>query len=256
MSLVETSVQRALHRGVDLHAPYGTPVLASFDGIIIGGGYDDASGHYVVIAGKTPSGEYPDPRWWFVPETLATEGTAGKDDSGWRAYYLHLAPPTAGAPMNGASQLGGGVAPPYQLPQKGTIVKRGQLIAYSGNSGLNPRTGQSYEPHLHFTLEYVTDGFIDDRVFVNPVSPTEGPITPEVLSGRRMVAQLPTGAMTQQGNAVIVRRDAEGKWTRDERGTVVLNNNNGVLSVNLGQGVSIASQADVKTKLGFIPEVP
>lgn len=90
------------HKGVDFKAPVGTPVRATFDG---------------VIARKN---------WNFRGNgnSLELEETGGQ---GRTALFLHL------------SELPKSVQP-------GDKVKRGQVIAKSGN------TGRSFAPHLHYQL--------------------------------------------------------------------------------------------------------
>lgn len=238
-------VSSALHRGVDLHAPPGTPVVAMFDAIVAAKGEDTYSGKYLVLAGRRKDGGFPDPSWWFVPNALGgAEGSAGPDDSGWRAYYLHLQAYGGVSRPGAPSNPGFTETTPIDI---GTIVNRGQVIGYSGNTGLNPKTGAQVDPHLHIALEYVTDGYIDSRVFVDPVKV----LGLEVLSGRAPRSHLPPngGAQTDVNNAVIVTRDQGGGWTQERLGTVVMNNTNGVMSVNLGQGVSIAGKAEVDPSL-------
>lgn len=90
------------HQGVDFKTPNGSPVKATFDG---------------VIARKT---------WAFGRNgnSLEIQETGGK---GRHALYLHLSelPKTA---------------------QVGARVKKGEVIATSGN------TGHSFAPHLHYQL--------------------------------------------------------------------------------------------------------
>lgn len=90
------------HKGVDFKAPEGSPVKATFDGIIRRRNWN--------FRGNGNS--------------LEIVETGGK---GRKAMYLHLA----------------------ELPvdmKVGTRVKRGQVIAASGN------TGRSFAPHLHYQL--------------------------------------------------------------------------------------------------------
>lgn len=90
------------HQGVDFKAPVGTPVRATFDG---------------VISRKN---------WNFRGNgnSLELEESGGKART---AMYLHL------------SELPASIKP-------GDRVKRGQVIAKSGN------TGHSFAPHLHYQL--------------------------------------------------------------------------------------------------------
>lgn len=90
------------HKGVDFKAPVGTPVKATFDG---------------VITRKN---------WSFRGNgnSIEVEETGGQ---GRTALYLHL------------SELPKSVQP-------GLRVKKGQVLAQSGNSG------RSFAPHLHYQL--------------------------------------------------------------------------------------------------------
>jgi murein DD-endopeptidase len=90
------------HKGVDFKAPVGTPVRATFDG---------------VITRKN---------WSFRGNgnSIEVEESGGQ---GRTALYLHL------------SELPKSVQP-------GTHVKKGQVLAQSGNSG------RSFAPHLHYQL--------------------------------------------------------------------------------------------------------
>lgn len=90
------------HQGVDFKAPVGTPVRATFDG---------------VVTRKN---------WHFKGNgnSIEIEESGGK---GRTAMFLHL------------SELPASIKP-------GDRVKRGQVIAKSGN------TGRSFAPHLHYQL--------------------------------------------------------------------------------------------------------
>ena len=99
------------HKGVDFKTPIGTPVKATFDG---------------VIARKT---------WNFRGNgnSLEVVESGGK---GRHALFLHL------------SEVPGSVQP-------GQRVKRGQVIARSGN------TGHSFAPHLHYQLMSASGAVLD-----------------------------------------------------------------------------------------------
>ncbi len=90
------------HQGVDFKAPVGTPVRATFDGVITRKNWN--------FRGNGNS--------------LEIEESGGKART---ALFLHL------------SEVPGSVKP-------GDRVKRGQVIAKSGN------TGHSFAPHLHYQL--------------------------------------------------------------------------------------------------------
>lgn len=90
------------HKGVDFKAPVGTPVRATFDGVIVRKNWN--------FRGNGNS--------------LEIEESGGQ---GRTALYLHL------------SEVPKSVQP-------GDKVKRGQVLAKSGN------TGHSFAPHLHYQL--------------------------------------------------------------------------------------------------------
>ena len=99
------------HKGVDFKTPIGTPVKATFDG---------------VITRKT---------WHFRSNgnSLEVVESGGK---GRHALFLHL------------SEVPGSLQP-------GQRVKRGQVIAQSGN------TGHSFAPHLHYQLMSASGTVLD-----------------------------------------------------------------------------------------------
>ena len=51
------------------------------------------------------------------------------------------------------------------LADQGEIVKQGQVIAKSGNSGFNQRTNKPYDPHLHWE-KYVDGELVDPSKYV------------------------------------------------------------------------------------------
>lgn len=111
------------HKGIDFKAPVGSPVKATFDGVVIRKNWNFQSNG----------------------NSLEIRETGGK---GRTAIYLHL------------SELPSSMA-------LGTRVRKGQLIATSGN------TGRSFAPHLHYQLMLggrVVDPF-DSHATRRPVLP-------------------------------------------------------------------------------------
>lgn len=206
-----------LHKGLDLRAPIGTPVLAVVDAIVILMTEEKEGGKVLGLASRCRDGTFPEKPGWFH-----SEGSAGHDDSGWRIYYAHLS----------------SYAPGIEV---GTTVRKGALIAYSGNSGTPPGGGQ-YPPHLHVVTEWLEDGWVDSRVFVDP----------------RFLLPIPTytGASMRSGQgvyfvpAIIQPRGASA----DEmaRGQVMVNVQGGTANVNLGRGVAVQA-GTVQQEIGLIP---
>lgn len=113
---------RRMHPGLDFHAPVGTPVYATGDGVIkeakIGGGL----GRYVKVLHET---------------------------AGYVTVFAHLSEIAAGA-------------------RAGRSVKRGDLIGYSGNTGL------SEAPHLHYEVRDLDGNQLNPLHFLAPsMTPSE-----------------------------------------------------------------------------------
>lgn len=129
--------QRAggFHRGVDIAAAVGTPVHAPWAAKVQAVFTEDEGGNVVRLALQRPDGGYAD-------------DTTSDDDSGLLLSFLHL---------------------DRAAVKEGDIVRAGDVIAYSGN------TGKSTGPHLHIMAElftdrpwYGTDG--NSRVMVDPAA--------------------------------------------------------------------------------------
>ncbi len=137
------------HRGLDLPAPVGTPVLAPTDCVVIGKQTTERGGNELFLAGPrmaradaTDPNRWPRPEVWFARGDVETgRDELGVDDSGWRFGMSHL----SGTNVEVKS-----------------IVRRGQQVATTGN------TGKSSGPHLHLTTFWVQDGLRDVHVFVDP----------------------------------------------------------------------------------------
>ncbi len=95
---------KGYHTGVDYACPVGTDVFAMQDGTVIAGGWGASYGTQILIDQKA-----------------LNEGKPNRIAGGW-AIYAHLS---------------------KSLVKPGQVVKKGQLIGKSGN------TGNSTGPHLH-----------------------------------------------------------------------------------------------------------
>ncbi|RBQ31480.1 peptidase M23 [Arcobacter sp. FW59] len=93
--------KKALHLGIDLRAPIGTPVYATADGIVESATFDKYNGNLITL----------------------------QHIYGFKSYYAHLN---------------------KTVVESGTFVKKGDLIAYSGN------TGMSSGPHLHYEVRFLS----------------------------------------------------------------------------------------------------
>ncbi len=101
-----------LHKGNDIFAPKGTPVLAVADGVVIG-------------ASTSPGGNC----CWVKL----------KHSDGAHSVYLHLNNDTAGTDDGAVLGVAEGIV-------KGAKVKAGDVIGYVGDSG----NAEATPPHLHF----------------------------------------------------------------------------------------------------------
>lgn len=102
------------HRGVDLHSPKGTPVLAVADGVVVEMRTSPRAGHYLVIAHR----------------------------DGWESWYLHLN--NDRVVLDGV-EITGPFADGLAI---GSYVAAGDVIGYVGNSG----NAEGTNPHTHFEL--------------------------------------------------------------------------------------------------------
>jgi len=121
------------HRGVDLRAADGTPVVAPFRMMVRKVFEEQEGGTVVKATAIRPDGVFPDIDY------------NSQDDTGFILTFAHLQ---------------------RVLVPENTVVEQGQQFAESGHSG----TAQN-GPHLHFAVEYVIDRtfpFSDMRIFVNP----------------------------------------------------------------------------------------
>ena len=102
-----------LHRGADIFADKGTPVVAVADGVVTRVAVGKRAGRYIII----------------------------KHDDGWKSYYLHLDNDTPGTDDG----LGGAPAAGIKV---GVRVEAGDVIDFVGDSG----NAEETPPHLHFEL--------------------------------------------------------------------------------------------------------
>lgn len=113
---------RRMHPGLDFHAPVGTPIYATGDGVIkeakVGGGL----GRYVKVEHET---------------------------AGYVTVFAHM------------SEIAPGI-------RAGRSVKRGDLLGYSGNTGL------SEAPHLHYEVRDLDGNQLNPLHFLAPsLTPAE-----------------------------------------------------------------------------------
>lgn len=113
---------RRMHPGLDFHAPIGTPIYASGDGVIDEAKSGGGLGRYVKIMHKT---------------------------AGYVTVYAHM------------SKIAPGL-------RAGKSIKRGDLIGYSGNTGL------SEAPHLHYEVRDLEGNQLNPIHFLAPsLTPAE-----------------------------------------------------------------------------------
>jgi murein DD-endopeptidase MepM/ murein hydrolase activator NlpD len=139
------------HKGVDFKAPVGTPVRATFDGVITRKNWN--------FRGNGNS--------------LEVEESGGQHRT---ALYLHL------------SELPKSV-------QAGQRVRKGEVIAQSGNSG------HSFAPHLHYQLmqgEKVVDPFDSHATTRASLAAADKPAFDQAMGGLR--AHLPSEVATAAGS--------------------------------------------------------
>ena len=111
-----------MHPGLDFHAPVGTPVYATGDGIILEAKSGAGLGRYIKVKHET---------------------------AGHITVFAHL------------SKIETGI-------RKGRAVNRGDLIGYSGNTGL------SEAPHLHYEVRDLQNRKLNPLFFFAPsVTPAE-----------------------------------------------------------------------------------
>lgn len=111
-----------MHPGLDFHAPVGSPVFATGDGIIKDAKSGGGLGRFVKVEHKT---------------------------AGYVTVYAHL------------SKIAPGI-------RRGNKIKRGDLLGYSGNTGL------SEAPHLHYEVRDLDGKSLNPIYFLAPsVTPAE-----------------------------------------------------------------------------------
>lgn len=206
------------HRGTDYRAPIGTPVLAMCDCVIVGKWTETEGGLCMAMATKCPDGSWPEPRSYFF-QGMATEGRGGHDDSGFRITYAHL---SAYAPTANV----------------GAVCRRGDVVAQSGASGQR-EDGSPVAPHLHVMVEYLQDGWIDTRVFIDPQL-----LVGATIDGRQPVQQIPPGQYVAPQGALI--QPSQAPAAQAKPASVVINvDGSGVASINMGNGASVAGTVSV-----------
>ncbi len=101
------------HKGTDIFAEKGTPVVAVADGVVITVGVGNLAGNYIVV----------------------------RHDDGWSSYYIHLNNDSAGTDDGLGYVDAAGVS-------VGARVVAGQLLNWVGDSG----NAEDTPSHLHFEL--------------------------------------------------------------------------------------------------------
>ena len=113
---------RRMHPGLDFHAPVGTPIYATGDGVIDQARSGSGLGRYVKVLHET---------------------------AGYLTVYAHM------------SKIAPGI-------REGRTIKRGDLIGYSGNTGL------SEAPHLHYEVRDLDGNQLNPIHFLAPsMTPAE-----------------------------------------------------------------------------------
>ncbi|MDE2995792.1 MAG: M23 family metallopeptidase [Bacteroidota bacterium] len=113
---------RRMHPGLDFHAPVGTPIYSTGDGVIDQARSGSGLGRYVKVLHET---------------------------AGYLTVYAHM------------SKIAPGI-------REGRTIKRGDLIGYSGNTGL------SEAPHLHYEVRDLDGNQLNPIHFLAPsMTPAE-----------------------------------------------------------------------------------
>lgn len=198
-----------LHRGIDLRAPVGSPVRAIQDSVIVDRWTEDEGGNCIKLASRCRDGTWPEPAGW-----LLSEGKGGHDDSGFRTSYAHLMDYAANANI-------------------GAVVKRGDVIGRSG------QTGNAKGPHLHVNVEWLEDGWVDTRIWIDPrllFGPT--------LTSPARTYFVPPGQYVAPQGAIVLPRGAPAAQAKREA-VIVNSDGNSIVSINMGNGASVAGSLQV-----------
>jgi hypothetical protein len=110
------------HKGTDIFAEKGAPVVAAADGRVVRIAKGARAGRYIVV----------------------------EHNGGWRSYYLHLNNDTAGTDDGLSDTMVEGIA-------VGAEVKAGDVLDYVGDSG----NAEGTSPHLHFEIHTATGAAIN-----------------------------------------------------------------------------------------------
>lgn len=174
------------HKGTDIFAPKGTPVVAAAPGIVVRIAVGERAGRYIVL-------EHYD---------------------GWRTYYLHLDNDTPGTDDG----LGGAPAAGIVV---GARVEAGRVLDYVGDSG----NAEETPPHLHFELHPPGNGAINPYPHLKAAESGEvvfaGPRTMVAPRGPNMINTKLVGSFDPGGGftgGVAAHRDTAylGTWGRPE----------------------------------------
>jgi murein DD-endopeptidase MepM/ murein hydrolase activator NlpD len=127
--------RQAYHGGIDMPAPFGTPMLAAADGTVVMKTLGERSARGIEIVLRHSPDETGIPLWIYTQY----------------AHFLTI--------------------PDLEVGQK---VKMGQNLGLTGNSGINPKLGYDAgrrRPAIHFAVFYSTSpDYVVHRDFVIPVN--------------------------------------------------------------------------------------
>jgi len=124
------------HGGIDMPAPWGTPMIAAADGVVIGKYLGEKTPRGIEIVLRHRPEDTGLPVWTFT-------------------QYTHF------------SEM-----PKQELGQR---VRKGEVLGPTGNSGINVRTGRQSErrrPAIHFAVFFNTSG--NYAALSNKIIPVEG----------------------------------------------------------------------------------
>lgn len=203
------------HRGVDLAAAKGTPVVAPYRMKVTEISSSGDAGLYVQAVNERADGRFPE---------LGTLRGVGEDDSGWIQTFMHLE----------------AVDPKIAV---GSVIERGAPFATSGDSG------SAGQPHLHWQLEWYDDGtWLNDRLFINPLTyVSEG-----AIANPGFASPLPNGpgfALTAPRRTDDIGIGLMGTDT----GRNIIINGNAVVGVGRDNVRINAVQNQLDAQLGFTP---
>lgn len=174
-----------LHKGTDIIAGRGTPIVAVASGRVVRLGIGEDAGQFVVV----------------------------RHNNGWSSVYAHLNNDSPGTDNGLAMGYGPGI-------EIGARVRAGTLLGYVGDSG----NAEDTTPHLHFEL-HQPDGFRPDPYpALRSASRVRNPSTLATvnyrdlqLSNASLLGHLDPGTGFNAGLAVVGHHAFVGTWGNAER---------------------------------------